>query len=82
MKKLTLDMIETIEIDTEFGFAWAKDETGNNLFQVCCDENGNVDHDDCGHDWGQCGDYNESLGYKDLDDALKVFLEYLNSEME
>ena len=63
----------TLVIDAEAGFAWAENEKGENLFQVCCNESGEINFEDCGWNWGMCGDYNFSMHGGDYDDLKAVF---------
>lgn len=73
----------TIEYDLEYGFAWAEDESGKNLFQVSLesrsDHNGfkkEINADDCGWDWGLCGDNNGDATHQDLVNFLKLARKY------
>jgi len=65
--------VKIIEIirDGRTNFAYAVNEKGDNVFQVCCDDEGMIDPEDCGWDDGICGEYN--YGLYNIDKADEVF---------
>lgn len=76
-------MIERIKAadkncDKENGFFWLSDAESDNLFQMCCDENGLIDPKDTGAAWGLCGDYNLGI-YKSGDIVRMITNEILSS---
>lgn len=70
-----------INVDLINGFIYATDQHGiDNYFQACIviDDCGTkykrvIDSDDCGYDWGICGDYNASIN-ADTEQHLREFL--------
>lgn len=65
--------IEITKINYDGGFAWAETETDENIFQVCVDEDSLFDPNDCGYDWGICGDYNYSKHGKNIEKVFEIF---------
>ncbi len=82
MKALNASDVVNIEFDLENGFVWAESEADySNLFQACLvqrvDGKGfkkEINASDSGYDEGLCADYNESLGYSDLESCHTVFI--------
>lgn len=66
----------TIEIDVEAGFAWAEKD-GQNLFQVCVDEDGQINRKESGFSWGVCGDFNTSRYGRDFDTLKLIHDEFI-----
>ena len=64
--------------DKENGFFWLSDAESDNLFQMCCDENGLIGQKDTGADWGLCGEYNVDL-YGSHDIVRMIANEILSS---
>ena len=64
---MTTLTIDKIEFDLEFGFVWAENKEGENIFQACLKtgkKGGNIkaiSRRDNGSDDGICGDYNSKF---------------------
>lgn len=66
----------TLELDIEAGFAWAEKD-GENLFQVCVDEDGEINSKDSGFELGLCGDYNTSKHGGDYDNLKLIHDQFI-----
>lgn len=80
----TINIFEnaTLVTDVETGFAYAENAKGENIFQVCCIEDGSINFDDCGWDWGLCGDYNFAMHYKDDYTDVKAVFDQFRAKFE
>lgn len=75
--------IKQIIVDVEYGFAYAAtDDDSENLFQVCCTDDGLIDLDNCGWDFGICWDYNSRLYGNDYYLVKKLFEQFSDFVIE
>ena len=83
--------IKIIESDynCEYGFFWIQIEYKQKLYwPQCClnqrnDENGykkEINIDDCGYDWGSCGDYTSLIPEEIAEKAFKLMISQARKE--
>ena len=83
MNTLNKAIVKDTETSTEHGFSWIVFVVDNEEYtlQACVDDNGLIDKDDDGMDWGLCLDANEKAFKKfGQEECLSFF--YSNTDAD